>query len=155
VHPTKSLATTHSSLALKTLATSEGLVSLPYSPGGAQSRPAIEQVGSVINRSANSSWPRAFFFFLCSWVVTGLFFVFWTRPHGVGMWHGVGIGLAWGWHGVGMGLAWGWHGVGMGRMGPNGDKPTGPQVRLVCAMCTCVRIPIPPPRPPRAPGFDV
>jgi hypothetical protein len=26
-----------------------------------------------------------------------------------------------------MGLAWGWHGVGMGRMGPHGDKPTGPQ----------------------------
>jgi hypothetical protein len=71
---------------------------LALAASGAQLRPAIEQVGSVTNRSANSSRPRAFFFFLCPWVI------FWTRPHGVCM------GLAWGWHGVGMGP----HGVGMG-----------------------------------------
>jgi hypothetical protein len=42
------------------------------------------------------------------------------------------MGLAWGYHGVGMGLGLAWggmgpHEVGMGRMGPHGDKPTGPQ----------------------------
>jgi hypothetical protein len=71
-----------------------GLRVSPLAHSGAQSRLAGEQVGSVINRSANSSRPRAFSFFIYSRVI------FWTRPH-------VRMGLAWGWHGVGMGLAWG------------------------------------------------
>jgi hypothetical protein len=99
---------------------------------GAQSRPAIEQVGSVINRSAAGLAPFLSFF------VPGLFFGRARIPHRVGMglglawgwhvvgmwlawgrmglacWHGVSMGLAWGWHGVSMGLAWGWHGVSMG-----------------------------------------
>jgi hypothetical protein len=98
-----SLATTHSSLALQRRARASCL----SPPSGAQSRSDIEQVGSVINRSAgmghfdglmavpavgcwpnanaaNSSRPRAFFFFLCSRVI------FWTGLHGAA-WGRMGI----------------------------------------------------------------
>jgi hypothetical protein len=86
---------------------------------------AVPAVGCWPNaNAANSSRPRAFFFFLCSRVI------YWTSPHGAARdWHRAGMGLAWGWHGVvgmgphgvGMGLAygaaWGRIGLAWGRMG--------------------------------------
>jgi hypothetical protein len=75
-------------------------------------------------------------------------------PHGVSMGLAWGLhGAAWGWHGVSTGLAWGmglaWggmgsHGVGMGRMGPHGDKPTGPLLQAL------QQAPRPRPSPPTA-----